>query len=490
MPTTPDGAAAGAAPPVRALRILRRLGLAVAVIAACTVLGVSAAGYGLLAWSESSIQRVDAFAGLEHRAPASRHGATTFLLVGSDGRTGLTSADERRLHVGSVATAAGRRADTMLLVHISGTDKGVTVVSLPRDSYVQIPAHIGTDGSPVPERANKLNAAYALGGPRLAVAAVERSTGIRIDHYVEVDFLGFEKLVDAVGGVDVCSSRPLSDPPAGLLLPAGVSHVDGQTGLSYVRARSLDGRADLGRIERQQRFLGAMVHRLTSHEVLLDPRALVRFLDAALGSVRADPALSRRALVNLATQLRHVPGGAIRFLTVPIADPSARPGGGVGAVAQWDAAPAQALFAGLRNDLGAGPRDDLSAPTSAPKVTVAPALVRVRVYNGVGTPGLGSRAVRDLAARGFDVVGAAANWTSRGATATLIRYDSAYTESIKTLVAALPGARLESVAGLGRTMEVVVGSAYAGVGAVQAGTEAGGSGPSAATHTAADRLCG
>ncbi len=491
IPSPPDG------PPSR---LLRAGALSLTALASAAVLAVSGAGYGLLAWSDSSIHRVDAFAAGGTR-PKDTSG-TTFLLVGSDARTGMSARAERRLHVGTVATAAGRRADTMLLVHIPADDNSVTVVSLPRDSYVPIPAHLGVDGTRVPERGNKLNAAYSAGGPPLVTATVQRATGLRIDHYVEVDFLGFERLVDAIGGVDVCAPTALRDRKAGLQLPAGRSHVDGRVGLSYVRARSLDGRADLGRIERQQRFLAAMVHRLTSREVLLDPRALVRFLDAALGSVRTDPGLRRRELVDLATRLRHVPGGEVRFLTVPVADPWARPGGGVGAVALWDEPAARALFDGLRHDSGLGDSGLVhsglahsgraaSAQPSTPRVSVAPALLRVQVFNGVGTPGLGSRAARDLALRGFDVVGQAANWTTLGASATVIRYDGRYSESIKTLVAALPGARLEKVAGLGRTMQVVVGSTYSGVRAVQAATAQGGAGSPAATiRTAADRLCG
>ncbi len=131
------------------------------------VLVVAASGYALVSWSARSIDRVDAFAGLSERPAPNAAGSTTFLLVGSDGRTGMSKADMRRLHVGTAATAAGRRADTMLLVHVSAERGTVRVVSLPRDSYVTIPAHTGTDGSDVPERRNKLNAAYAFGGPPL-----------------------------------------------------------------------------------------------------------------------------------------------------------------------------------------------------------------------------------------------------------------------------------------------------------------------------------
>ncbi len=477
------GPRTGRRPPTRISRIIRRLLVVAAAAAAVAVLVVSASGYTLLTWSSRSIERVDAFAGVTDRPPGSAAGSTTFLLVGSDGRTGMSSADMKRLHVGNADTAAGRRADTMLMVHVSARHGTVDAVSLPRDSYVTIPAHVSSDGDRVRERRNKLNAAYAFGGPALTVATVERSTGVRIDHYLEVDFLGFVRLVDAVGGVDVCSPVRLRDRKAGLRLPAGVTHADGETGLAYVRARSLDARADLGRVERQQRFLAAMVDRVTSRDVLLDPRSLVRFLDAALAAVRADPGLTEDELVRLGTRLRHVSGSDIRFRTVPVADPSHRTAS-AGSVALWDEEAAAQVFTAMREDTARPDRRGGGAAAGRP--TVLPAQVRVQVYNGAGTPGLGSLATADLAARGFVTAGPAQNWSRTGVERTTVRFDTRYTESIKTVAAALPGARVQAVAGLGRTMQVVVGSSYDGARAVRV------SGPSPAdkgVRTASDHVC-
>lgn len=470
-------------PPTRISRITRRLLVGVATAAAVGVLGAGASGYAVLSWSSRSIERVDAFAGVTDRPPRSAAGSTTFLVVGSDGRAGMSGADMKRLHVGTAATAAGRRADTMLLVHVSARRGTVEVVSLPRDSYVTIPAFRTPAGDPVPRRRTKLNAAYAFGGPALTVATVERATGVRIDHYVEVDFVGFVKLVDAVGGVKVCSETPLRDRKAGLRLPAGISRVDGRTGLAYVRARSLDARADLGRIERQQRFLAAMVDRATSRDVLLDPRALVRLLDAALSAVRADPGLTEDALVRLGTRLRRVSGRDIRFRTVPIADPSYR-SATAGAVALWDQAAAGRLFTAMRED-SAGPAPGV---LTADRPTVPPQQVRLQVYNGTTTPGLASRATADLRVAGFDIAGPAANWGRPGATRTTVRFDARYTESIKTVAAALPGARLVPVAGLGRTMQVVVGSSYGGPRPVRVRAASAAS-PAERVRTAGDQVC-
>lgn len=475
-----------APPPARPRgRGARRLLLAVAAVASVLVLAVSASGYALVSWSSRSIERIDAFAGLHDRPAPNAPGTTTFLLVGSDGREDMTRADQKRLHVGSESDAGGRRADTMLLVHVSSRRGRIEVVSLPRDSYVTIPAHTAADGTEVPERRNKLNAAYAFGGPSLAVATVERSTGVHVDHYLEVDFLGFVRLVDAVGGVDVCTPTPLRDRLAGLRLPAGNHHVDGETGLAYVRARHLDARADLGRVERQQRFLAAMAHRVTSSDVLLDPRALVRFLDAALSAVRADPGLRHDRLVQLGTQLRHVSGNDIRFRTVPVANPSFR-APGAGAVALWDEQAAAGLFTALRTDR----RSPDDRPSVARRLTVPPGQIRVQVFNGAGTAGLGSAASQELGTRGFEVAGPAQNWTRTGLARTTIRYDSRYTESIKTLAAALPGSRLVSVPGLGRTLQVVIGTSYAGTRAVHVRPTAGsGASATGSARTAAEDPC-
>ena len=247
----------------------------------------------------------------------------------------------------------------------------------------------------MPERRDSSTRPYAFGGPALTVATVERTTGVRIDHYLEVDFLGFVRLVDAVGGVDVCSPTRLRDRKAGLRLPAGVHHVDGETGLAYVRARHLDTSADLGRVARQQRFLAAMVDRATSRDVLLDPRALVRFLDAALAAVRADPGLTEEELVRLGTRLRHVSGHDIRFRTVPVANPSYR-ARGAGAVALWDAAAARALFTAMREDT-ARPHRGPGRPGRQAHRAAGPG---ARSTTAPAARGLGSRANADLPAAG------------------------------------------------------------------------------------------
>src|SRR4051794_22823175 len=161
-------------------------------------------------------------------------GDLNILVVGSDSRSGLTAAQKRQLHVGH---DVGQRSDTMILLHIPRGGGKAVLVSLPRDSYVLIPAHKDANGRDVPATHNKLNAAYSAGGPELTVATIEANTHVRIDHYVEIDFLGFVKMVNALGGVTVCTPKAINDPVrydpstggnvgSGLHLPAGRSHVN------------------------------------------------------------------------------------------------------------------------------------------------------------------------------------------------------------------------------------------------------------------------
>jgi hypothetical protein len=180
-----------------------------------------------------------------------------------------------------------------------------------------------------------------------------------------------------------------------------------------------------------------------------------------LSAVRADPDLTQQELIELGTELRHVSGGDIRFRTVPIANPSYR-ARNAGAVALWDKHAAGELFTAMREDV-APARERLPRRE---RPTVPPDQVRVQVLNGTATPGLGSRVSDELAHRGFAMAGPAQNWRHTDVARTTVRYDSRYTESIKTVAAALPGSRLVSVPGLGGTLQVVVGTSYGGTRAV------------------------
>jgi LCP family protein required for cell wall assembly len=287
---------------------------------------------GLGVWVDSRLNRVDALPDYEGR-PAATPGAD-WLIVGSDSRSGLDETRRRELGTGQ---AAGRRADTMMLLHIPrGTGKPV-LVSLPRDSYVPIPGR----------GRNKLNAAYAFGGPQLLSRTVEEVTGIRLDRYMEIGFDGFATIVDAVGGVEICPKTAMRDPLAGLNVKAGCQQANSRTALAYVRARH-SGRGDLDRVQRQQEFLGALIDKSTSPAVLLNPFKSVPLLVAGTDAVAVDQAAHFWNLVRFPFAMRSIGNGGGIATTVPIAGGASVPG--AGSVLQWDRERALALFEALQRD--------------------------------------------------------------------------------------------------------------------------------------------
>ena len=266
--------------------------------------------------------------------PAAASG-TNWLIVGSDSREGLTDEQVKDLHLGKIG---GRRTDTIILLHKpdSGTP---TLVSLPRDSYVPIPGH-GRD---------KLNAAYAFGGAPLLAQTVETVTGLRIDHYSEVGFGGFVGMTDAVGGVELCPKRKIRDRKSGLDVAKGCQEMDGPTALAYVRARYFDPQGDLGRVQRQQEFLGAVFDEAASPATLLNPFRILKLGNAATTALTIDEGDGPRSLVQFALTMRAVAGGGGQRITVPVADPNYRTPSGASAV-RWDRARALELFQSLRTN--------------------------------------------------------------------------------------------------------------------------------------------
>ncbi|ARQ70370.1 LCP family protein [Streptomyces marincola] len=335
----------------------RRWGLRIATALAALVLTASGAGHAMVTSAENGVHRVDPFRGLRERPDAGA--GLNILLIGTDSREGLSAEERDRYHVGD---ASCRCADAVLLLHVSEARDRATVVSLPRDSYAKLPAHDFADsGERHPAHADKLNAALSHGGPPLMVSTVEGLTGLRVDHYVEVSFVSFMRAVDEVGGVRVCSARPLKDSYSGLDLPAGTSRLDGAEALAYVRARHLDGGSDFARMERQQRFLAAFLDEAVSSGVLLNPAKAGATARALLGSVRADPGFGAEEMLALAGLLRHFETSQARFTSVPVAD-TARHVPGLGSTVVWDREAAGRLFAALRVD---GPLPEPPRPEGA-----------------------------------------------------------------------------------------------------------------------------
>jgi len=327
----------------RAIRIITSLSIGVVILASVSWLG--------LGHISGKIARISVFAGLEDR-PEKTSKALNYLLVGSDTREGLNQQQLKALRVGSTATAAGGRSDTMLLVHISKDRDKAYLISLPRDSLVTIPAHLSSNGkSQIPARQNKLNAAFAFGGAPLLIETIEGETNLKIDHYVEVSFAGFAGIVNALGGIEVCTKVDIDDPQSHLVLSAGTHTLDGIEALKYVRTRDFDGRGDIGRMQRQQQFMSSVLDKATSTGVLLNPIKIANFLNAAISTIKMDENLSKEDLLNLAKQMRGLSSGNVRTLTVPISNPNGRVAG-VGSVVIWDETLSAELWTRIRDDAG------------------------------------------------------------------------------------------------------------------------------------------
>ncbi|MFI1167187.1 LCP family protein [Streptomyces sp. NPDC020801] len=418
------------------------------------VLASAGIGHAVVSSLDADIERVDPFKDMKNR-PRAGHG-TNVLLVGTDGRDRITEQEKRRYRLGGQPCHC---TDTMMIVHLSQDRERATVVSLPRDSYAELPAQAGrTTGKPRGPHPIKLNAAYAEGGPNLTVRTVEGMTHLKIDHYLEVDFTTFMRTVDVLGGVQICTSEPLKDSYTGLDLPAGTHTLSGGQALQYVRSRHVDGASDLGRMKRQQRFLAALIERATSSRVLLNPMRFRDVTRTVLGSVRADRGFHTDELLDLGRAMRNFSPSASEFTTVPIAQTSFAVKG-LGSTVKWDQAKADQLFRALRDDHPLAvhrPRQ----PDLPAAVEVAPQQIRVQVENGTGKAGLGKRVDKALAAAGFRTTGAPVDAEERAVKRTAVLYDPRWDRSAKSLAAALPGSELRPVPGQGAMLRVVAGSDF------------------------------
>ena len=311
-------------------------------------MGISAISWAGLGRITAAIPRVDAFAGLENR-PKKESSAVNYLIVGSDTREGLSREEIKRLKVGGTDVAAGKRSDTMLLIHISKKRDKAAIISIPRDSYALIPEHNNSQGKVIPAAYSKINSAYNWGGAPLLIETLESMSDLRIDHYVELNFVGFVRMVDALGGVEICTKKDIDDPKSHLTLPAGTHVLDGIDSLKFVRTRVFDGLGDLGRMKRQQEFAGAMLRKATSAGVLLNPVKMVDFINSALDSVVTDEGLSQGDLLTLGKQLRNLSASNVRTLTIPLQYYNYNKNG-VSAAVLWDPVLAPELFERIKND--------------------------------------------------------------------------------------------------------------------------------------------
>ena len=303
----------------------------------------------------------------------------------------------------------------------------------------------------------KFNAAFAAGGSGCVISTVRYLTGIPINHFVEVKLQGFKTIVNALGGVTICTTRALSDPVrsdghggmegSGLKLPQGTSHIDGDQALALVRARHIGDGSDLSRITRQQKFMSAMIRNVNSAGLLTNPVKLYLVLSAVAGSLTVDSGLSGDALKTFLLSMQGMTPGEIKFYTVPN-----KP---FGENVVWVASGAGAMFAAMKNDTPY-PAKAVGAPTGQPVLTVAPADIQVEVLNGSGIKGLARTAASQLTKLGYQVTAVGNAPTSSNAISS-ITYDPTWNASAQTLIWAAGSPTSTAVSGQGKTIVLTVG---------------------------------
>ncbi len=414
--------------------------------------------------------------------PATGFQAENILLVGSDTRSGQGAGFGNANNTSS----GNGQSDTTILLHISADRTFAYGISIPRDSWVTRPScepDGSTDGTFV---TGKFNAAFSVGGRKCVIRAVKYLTGVKIDHFVEVDFKGFKKIVDALGGVEICTTRPLRDPKrqvgtgwegSGLDLKKGTQTISGDQALAFVRARHIEGSdgSDIDRMRRQQAFISSIVRSVTDSGLLTNLPRLYDVLDAVTSSLTVDAGLSGDALKDFVLSLQGLSPSGVTFATVPWVPR------GDNANVLWDTTKADQIWQAMRDDTPWPPKS--SKPAGQKPLKTAPSEITVQVLNGSGTPGLATRAAKQLQRQGFKVAGVGN--AQKSVTATTIQYDPAYDESARTLAYAARTTVPSATPGHGSTLTLIVGPDWKRPAKV---TIAGG-GADTATRSADDASC-
>ncbi|WP_306364636.1 LCP family protein [Nocardia sp. CC227C] len=452
---------------------LRLAGRSTAAVVAVIALLVTGGGWSYLKAKDNGFNQVSALD--ENSADIidanAQYGDETFLIVGTDTRAGVNS----DLGAGTTEDAEGARADTVMLVNIPAKRDRVVAVSFPRDLDVTRPVCEGWDNETAEYSSetfssaigDKLNATYALGGPKCLTKVIQKMTGLKINHFVGIDFAGFEAMVDTIGGVEVCTAEPLVDDMLGTILAEpGKQIVNGATALDYVRARHVYGeqRSDYDRINRQQRFLASLLRGALSGKVLFDLGKLNGFINGFAQHSFMDN-VNTKDLLTLGRSLQKVDAGAITFLTIPTA----------GTTSYGNEIPREsdikAIFRAIIDDQPLPgekkPEPEETSTTQAPPTkptltAVDPSMVSLQVSNGSGLAGIASTTATKLANQGFQIY-STGNYAEGSSATTKVRYSGSDQEAAAATVAsAIPGASLESTTGLGSIVEVVLGSDFTG----------------------------
>ncbi len=477
-------------------------GRAVAAMMAILALVLTGSAWQWSASKNRSLNHVSALDPNSHDIldAAGQYGDENFLIVGADTRAGANS----EIGAGSTDDADGARSDTIMLVNIPANRKRVVVVSFPRDlAITPIQCEVwnsvtgaygpiydeetGTYSDDIVYTETKLNSTYAFGGPKCLVKEIQKLSGLAINRFMAVDFVGFGKMVDALGGVEVCTPSPLYDLVLGSVLEdTGRQRVNGGTALNYVRARHVttEDNGDYGRIKRQQLFLSSLLRSLISTNTFFSPTKLNNVVNMFIGDSSVDN-VTTKDLVNLGQSLQKVAAGHITFVTVPTSETDEN----------GDEVPrmddVRALFDAIINDdplPGENDHNATSVPTTAAAspttpstalpgspaspaakplseqvhaVTTSPADVTVRVSNATEQSGLAGATSAGLQQWGFNVDNA--DDYPGTVKSTKVLYSPGNEQAAATVSSALSGAPIERVSGLGSIVRVVLGSDFRAV---------------------------
>ncbi|GAA4738295.1 LCP family protein [Gordonia alkaliphila] len=408
-----------------------------------------------------------------------QYGDETYLIVGTDSRSGKNA----KIGGGDETSIEGSRADTILLVNIPADRSRVVAVSWPRDLQVDRPECQSWNpatgeyaGDLYPATNVKLNSVYADGGPSCMVKTLTQMSGLHINHFIAMDFEGFEKVVNVIGGVNVCSTVPLYDYELGYILrKAGTKKLTGRRALNYVRARNIsaEGNGDYGRIKRQQLFLSSLLRSTLSSDVLSNPSKLNKIVKTFIEYSTVD-GVDTDSLIQLADSMQGVEAGRVTFLTIPTSGTSVD--GENNEIPRTE--DIDAIFNAIINDkpLPGEKKESKStsssaapkpAPTKAPSTSSPaeataqyPGNVSVRVLNGSGQTGVATAVMNLLIAQGFNVPGVADASSNRSD--TVVRYGAGERDSAVTIAQMFPGARIQEDATVKVGVEIILGEDFGG----------------------------
>lgn len=478
-------------PPRRGRRNTMIVGRAITALIA--VLAVALTG-GAWQWQSSKNNMLNRISALDPDSrdildPNAQFGDENFLIVGVDSRMG----ENVDMGAGTTDEAAGARSDTVMLVNIPANRERVVAVSFPRDLAIEPmqcepwDPKTGEYG-PITDPESpmygadkvyteyKLNSAYAVGGPKCLVKVIQKMSGLYINRFMAVDFAGFSKMVDALGGVEVCSTTPLEDYELGTVLPnAGRQIVNGHTALQYVRARQVttETNGDYGRIKRQQLFLSSLLRSMISKEVFFSLSKLNNVVNMFINDSYVDN-MDTKDLVTLGQSIQGIAAGRITFLTVPTTGYMDEYGNEhlreednraiFDAIINDDPLPEEknadnTPVPGTPESQTQTPSQDAAAATElVDTITTNPSDITVQVSNSTGEDGLGTTAATELQTHGFNVI--SPDDYPGPLDTTTVFFSPGNEQAAATVASAFPNANIERVTSLGDVVQVVLGSDF------------------------------